>query len=96
MASVVRTPEAKRDLRQIVRFISRDKLSAASNWLETIKRCFRTLASQPGLGELLGSHHRGEVRRHAFGNYVIYYRPFNGGIEVLRVLHGARDPGRPL
>jgi toxin ParE1/3/4 len=25
------------------------------------------------------------------GNYVIYYRPIDGGIEVVRVLHGPRE-----
>jgi toxin ParE1/3/4 len=29
------------------------------------------------------------VRR--FKKYVIFYRPVEGGIEVLHVLHGARD-----
>lgn len=26
-----------------------------------------------------------------FPNHLIFYRPVEGGIEVLRVLHGARD-----
>ena len=26
-----------------------------------------------------------------FENYLIFYRPIEDGIEVLRVLHGARD-----
>lgn len=26
-----------------------------------------------------------------FGNYLIFYRPIEGGIEVVRVIHGARD-----
>jgi toxin ParE1/3/4 len=29
------------------------------------------------------------VRR--FRNYLIFYRPTDGGIEVIRVLHAARD-----
>jgi toxin ParE1/3/4 len=31
------------------------------------------------------------VRSFPVGNYLIFYRPVNQGIEVLRVLHGARD-----
>lgn len=26
-----------------------------------------------------------------FMNYLIFYRPIDGGVEVLRILHGARD-----
>ncbi len=25
------------------------------------------------------------------GNYLIFYRPTDGGIEIVRLLHGARD-----
>jgi toxin ParE1/3/4 len=28
-----------------------------------------------------------------FRNYLVFYRPIAGGIEVLTVLHGARDLG---
>lgn len=31
------------------------------------------------------------LRSFPVGNYLIFYRPINQGIEVLRVLHGARD-----
>jgi plasmid stabilization system protein ParE len=33
----------------------------------------------------------GTVRCHVLGAYVIYYQPIPGGIEILRVLHGARN-----
>lgn len=31
------------------------------------------------------------LRSHPHGNYVIFYRPIGDGIEIVRVLHGARD-----
>ena len=31
------------------------------------------------------------LRASPVGNYVIFYRPIHDGIEVVRVLHGARD-----
>jgi toxin ParE1/3/4 len=34
------------------------------------------------------------LRSHPAGNYVVYYREMNGGIEIVRVLHGARDVPR--
>jgi toxin ParE1/3/4 len=35
-------------------------------------------------------------RVRGFENYVIYYRPIQGGIEVFHVLHAARDRDRIL
>jgi toxin ParE1/3/4 len=31
------------------------------------------------------------LRRFPVGNYVVFYRSIAGGIEIARVLHGARD-----
>ena len=31
-----------------------------------------------------------------YGKYLVFYRPIEGGIEVLRILHGARDITRIL
>ena len=37
-----------------------------------------------------------ELRSFAVARYVIYYRPIEGGIEVIRVLHSARDVRRHI
>lgn len=52
------------------------------------------LATQPELGERMLTRRFGQVRRHSAGNYVLYYRSVKDGIEILRVLHGARDQDR--
>jgi toxin ParE1/3/4 len=31
------------------------------------------------------------VRRHSLGDYLLFYRLCGEGIELIRVLHGARD-----
>jgi len=33
----------------------------------------------------------GGMRSFPFGRYVIFYAPVDGGIDVVRVLHSARD-----
>jgi toxin ParE1/3/4 len=51
---------------------------------------FVKLANLPDLGRLrrdLAPH----LRSHPIGRYVIFYRSTNHGIEIVRVLHGARD-----
>lgn len=36
----------------------------------------------------------GKVRSFVLGRYVIFYRPSSDGVEIVRVLHGARDLGQ--
>lgn len=90
MDTVRRTPAARGDLLEIWLHIAQDNLEAADRFLETIHDKCRLLAGQPEMGpdrSDLGPH----VRSFAVRDYLIYYRPIRGGIEVLRVLHGARD-----
>ena len=44
----------------------------------------------PDMGRLREDLSAG-LRSFSVGNYVIFYRPMKGGIEIARVLHGARD-----
>jgi len=32
-----------------------------------------------------------DVRSFPVGNYLLFYRPTQNGVELIRVLHGARD-----
>jgi toxin ParE1/3/4 len=81
---------ASSDLEEIWLFIAQDDPDAANRFIRTIVSRFPTLASMPHLGR-----HREELaarlRSFPVGNYVIFYRPIDGGVEVIRVLHGARD-----
>ena len=57
---------------------------------------FDLLAAMPGMGRQRGfrNPHAQNVRSFplkGFPNHLVYYRAVEGGIEVLRVLHGARD-----
>ena len=96
MPTVRRTPRVEQDLRQIVDFIAKDNLSAALSWLDETEALFRLLATQPEMGQRRQTKRFKRTRRHAHGNYVIYYRPITDGIEIFRVLHGARDQGKLL
>ena len=48
------------------------------------------LADAPFAGRPRPERARG-VRSFAVGNYLIFYRPVADGIEVARILHGARN-----
>ncbi|MDF5714977.1 MAG: type II toxin-antitoxin system RelE/ParE family toxin [Rhizonema sp. NSF051] len=62
-----------------------------ADWfLQKIESKLKMLVETPGMGrkrdELVPN-----LRSFPVGNYLIFYRPVNQGIEVIRVLHGARD-----
>lgn len=92
MARVTRTPLAREDLKEIGRYIAKQSQSrsVAIRFLDSIEQRLRLHATQPETGERrpdLGE----EVRHFAVGHYVVFYRPIESGIEVLRVFHGSRD-----
>lgn len=92
MARVVRTPLARRDLKEIGRYIARESgsRSIALRFLDRIEARAETQAGQPRLGERRPDLDA-EVRCFPVGSYLVFYRPLHQGIELLRILHGARD-----
>jgi toxin ParE1/3/4 len=84
------------DLDEIAEQIGLGSPRAALRFLDALDQTVTALASQPGLGSPHASDQARlrEVRVRPvkkFKNYLIFYKPIAGGIEVLRVLHGARD-----
>jgi toxin ParE1/3/4 len=90
MARVQKSSRAETDLTEIADFIASDNLNAALRWVDEIDQLFRLLSENPFLGELV-ERFAPEVRRQTFGKYVVYYKPTNDGIVVVRVLHGSRE-----
>ena len=96
MANAHYTPEADQDLIGISTYIAKDNPPAALRWVDAIEAVCGLLATQPALGQRIQTKRFGEVRRHVAGNYLIYYRPTDDGVEILMVAHGARDQGKLL
>ena len=81
---------ARSDLDEIWLYIARDNPEAANKFIRSLVSRFPMLAFTPEIGrerKELSPH----LRSFAIGNYVIFYRPMENGVEVARVLHGARD-----
>jgi toxin ParE1/3/4 len=81
---------ASADLEEIWGFVAQDDPDAADRFIRTLVSRFPTLASMPYMGrqrEELSAR----LRSFPVGSYVIFYRPIDDGIEVARILHGARD-----
>lgn len=94
MPRVLRTDETLADLRHIASFIAQDNPAAASDWLDEMERLFSILATQPRIGKRMRTKRLGTIRQFSRGSYVVYFRPLSDGLEILRVLHGARDHKR--
>ena len=82
--------EAKRDLVEIFVYVARDSLNAARRIHSRLQETLKVIASQPEIGRKRDELVPG-IRSLVSGNYVVYYREVEGGVRVLRILHGARD-----
>jgi toxin ParE1/3/4 len=90
MPQVTRRPLAETDILEIWDYIADDSLAAADRWVDHLDEQFRVLATQPMMGRARDELAPG-VRSFPFGRYVVFYVPLADGIDVVRVLHGARD-----
>src|SRR4051812_16771007 len=90
MARIVRSPEARLDIAEIWAYIAEDNPPAADRLLSRIDRAIAFLATQPKSGKSI-QELAPDLRFMPTGAYLIFYRPIEDGIEVARILHGARD-----
>ena len=84
------TPRAERDLDEIADHVASWSLEAAERLIDQIQDRCRALASMPETGRLRNELAPG-LRSAVVGRYLIFFRPAGSGIEVVRILHGARD-----
>jgi toxin ParE1/3/4 len=90
MPRVLRRPQAAADILDIWDFIAEDSLEQADAWIDRLDESLRLLASQPLMGRARPELVDG-LRSRPFERYVIFYLPLSDGIDVVRVLHSARD-----
>ncbi|MEC4819600.1 MAG: type II toxin-antitoxin system RelE/ParE family toxin [Scytonema sp. PMC 1069.18] len=90
MSQVIRTPKAKNDLKEIWNYIADYSEERADSLLKMLGEKMQTLAQFPLMGKERAEILEG-LRSFPVNNYIIFYRPIDNGIEVIRVLHGARD-----
>ena len=87
---IVLQPRAKVDLAEIWEFIADDSDGHADAFIDLIDQKFQALAHQPGIGRRRDDLADG-LRSFPVGRYVIFYITVSVGVQIVRVLHGARD-----
>jgi toxin ParE1/3/4 len=91
MPRIERTSRSRTDAVEIWSYVGEDNPDAADDLIDQIQCRLDSLSRMPLSAEAV-PYIDANVRRSTVGNYVIYYRPLNDGIQVLRILHGARQP----
>lgn len=94
MLTELLSPEALRDLKQIIAHIARSRPKVAAKILDKFEAAIDLLADMPELGSLSDLVPGKSLRHWTIAKrYVIYYRFHPLPIEVVRIVDGSRDVG---
>ena len=96
MARIVIRPGAESDLDGIYAYLARNSPTAAERFLKAVQLALENLLMMPELGGRCEFRHKAlaDLRVwpiHGFRKHLIFYRIMPDGIEIRRVIHGARD-----
>ncbi len=90
MPEIVKLPRARVDLVEIWDYIADDSEAQADAFIDSIDRKLRILSEKPYLGRVRQELAE-NMRSFPVDRYVIFYIVIPNGIQIVRVLHGARD-----
>lgn len=93
---IVIRPDARAEIDDHAEYLARRNPSAAQRFLVAVEQTLENLLVMPGMGTAWPSEkpRLKKVRRrpvHGFRNYLVFYRPAHGAIEVLHLFHGAQN-----
>jgi toxin ParE1/3/4 len=87
---LTRRPEAEQDLIDIYLHISRDNPPAAEKLVRAINAKCERLARSPMIGRARPEL-RPDLRSFPYGSYLILYRVISDRVEIVRIVHAARN-----
>jgi toxin ParE1/3/4 len=87
------TEQAEADLDEAWEFIARDDQVAADRLIDSILEAARLHAQFPDSGRSRVEFGT-SIRNFVVSPFVVFYKPIEDTIQVLRVLHGRRNIGR--
>lgn len=93
---VVITAEAEADIEQIATYVADHSPQSALSLVRNLRARCESLADAPRGYPLVPRYEELGIRRRPFGNFLIFYRVRAEAIEVIHILHGARDYERLL
>lgn len=78
---------SKDDLKEIARFIAKDKPKAAREWVAKLREKCRRLSKHPEVGDDRSDLGEG-IRSTYVGSYIIFFRRRGETLEIIRVRRG--------
>jgi plasmid stabilization system protein ParE len=93
---VVLSVAAEADLQEIGDWIALDNPVRAASFVRELREACLTLADMPRAFPVVRRRRAVQIRRKPYCSYLIFYRVRRQTVEILHVLHGARDYDRVL
>jgi toxin ParE1/3/4 len=90
VSELQRHPQAEQDLIEIFLHISRDNPLAAEKTVRAINSKCEMLARSP-MGGRARPELRTDLRSFPYRAYLILYRALGDGVEIVRIVHSARN-----
>lgn len=90
MARVSRSAQAQQDLEDILDYLDSQSSDAADRFAAKFDEACELYATHPQIGAT-AEEYAPNLRHFTVWNYAIFYRPIDEGIELIRIIHGARD-----
>jgi toxin ParE1/3/4 len=90
MARVIRSKQAQNDLEEILDYLDTQSSDAADRFAIKFDDTCDLHATHPQIGAS-SEEYAPNLRHFTVWNYAIFYRPIEDGIELIRIIHGARD-----
>ncbi|MDP1798613.1 MAG: type II toxin-antitoxin system RelE/ParE family toxin [Planctomycetaceae bacterium] len=91
MSRLVIRERADQDIDEQLIYLARQSHRIAERFLDAVERTFQILAESPERGFVWNSDGMRVWSVRSFHNWLIFYLPVEDGVDIIRVLHGARD-----
>lgn len=96
MSGYIVTPEAAADLLQIWLYIAQDSEEIADRVQTEFYEMFDSLSRMPGQGHRRPDYTKAAVLFFPIYSYLIVYRPGTDPMQILAIVHGARQVKKVL
>ena len=91
MARLIWSPEAVGDLESICSRIALDSNEYARVFAQDVAALVEELAEYPRIGRIVPEYGEENLRERIYQNYRVVYELMGSRVEIVAVVHGARD-----
>jgi plasmid stabilization system protein ParE len=88
---VVYATAARTDFADIGLWIAEDSPARAASFVDELYNACERLAGMPKAFPVIPRRSASGIRRRPYREYLIFYRAMRGRVEIVRIIHGARD-----